>query len=126
LLAALLPPVAGCMMDNADVSPPVIAQAPQAGTVADGGTVTLAVKAEGAGRMAYQWQRDGVAIAGAREAQYTTGQLGAADHRAQYRVLVSNAGGVASSVPVVLHVVAAETQASTAMRQSAEASTTSR
>lgn len=113
-------------MDNADVSPPVIAQSPRTGSVADGSTVTLAVKAEGVGSLAYQWQRDGVPIAGAREAQYTTGQLGAADHRAQYRVLVSNAGGVASSLPVVLHVVAAGPQDARLARQAADGSTTSR
>lgn len=114
------------MMDSADVSPPVIAQSPRTGAVADGSTVTLAVKAEGAGSLAYQWQRDGVPIAGAREAQYTTGQLGAADQHVQYRVLVSNAGGVASSVPVVLHVVPAASQDARLAGQAGDGSTTSR
>lgn len=109
------------MMDNADVAPPVISQAPVAPAVTDGTTLTLAVKASGEGDLAYQWQRDGLPIAGASDAQYTTQRLSAADHRAQYRVLVTNAGGVASSVPVVLHVVAAGPQD----RQAAVASVTS-
>lgn len=98
------------MMDSVDVAPPVISQAPVAPAVADGTTLTLAVKASGAGQLAYQWQRDGVSIAGASDSHYTTSKLSASDHRTQYRVLVTNAGGVASSVPVVLHVVAAGPQ----------------
>ena len=111
MTTTMMMPLAGCRADEvsaaADVPPPQIAQAPRTAAVLHGASATFSVRAQGAGPLVYQWQRDGVPIAGAVTPHYTTAPVSAADHRAQYRVVVSNPGGMASTVPVVLQVVVA-------------------
>lgn len=87
-------------------APQIVAQ-PRSVSVVDGGTATFTVAAVGAAPLAYQWQRAGVNVPGATAAQLVVPAATLADHRAQYRVVVSNGNGTAISeraellVPVV-------------------------
>src|SRR3972149_199770 len=56
-------------------------------------------------RIGYQWLRDGLAIAGATEAVYTTPATSDADHGSAYAVEVSNSGGSELSDAAVLAVL---------------------
>ncbi len=76
---------------------PVVATQPLPVTVDDGATATFGVTASATAPLAYQWQRNGVALAGANGASYTTAALTLADTGAQYSVVVSNAGGSVTS-----------------------------
>ncbi len=87
-------------------SQPAIVLPPEAASVAAGQTASFSVGATGDGPLTYQWKRDGAEIAGANAASYTTPVLAATDDGATYTVSVSNAVGVATSDPVVLHVSA--------------------
>jgi hypothetical protein len=75
---------------------------PLAAVVNDGDTASFSVGAAGGNPLTYQWQKNGVAIAGAVSASYVTAVLTLADANAQYRVVVSNpAGSVTSAVATV-------------------------
>jgi len=81
--------------------PPVILQQPRSQTVIVGDTATLTVLAAGDPPLAYQWQRNGLALSGQTNAllvltnvQFT--QAGA------YAVVVSNPGGVVTSAVALL------------------------
>lgn len=91
----------------AAVSAPAITTAPVSSTVNAGGTVTLSVVASGDGVLSYQWKRDGVDIAGATAASYSTPVLAVGDSGRAYTVVVSNAGGQSTSTAAVLTVNAA-------------------
>ena len=92
--------IAGCGGGGSDTSaaknPPVISTQPANASVLTGATATFAVSATGTG-MGYQWQKNGVAIAGATSASYTTPPASSADNGAQYKVVVSNADGDVTS-----------------------------
>ena len=85
---------------------PSITTAPASQSAAPGSTATFNVVATGGGPLVYQWLRNGVAIAGANAASYTTPVLSAADNGAQFTVTVSNSDGTASvtSTPATLTV----------------------
>ena len=55
-----------------------------------GQTVQFAVTATGSPTLAYQWQKNGIAIPGAIFASYTTGVLTSADNGTRYAVTVTN------------------------------------
>ncbi len=83
---------------------PAITQHPANTTVNVGQAATFQVTATGGG-LAYQWQRNGVAIPGAPSAaSYTTGATVAGDNGATYRVRVSNAAGFVVSNEATLTV----------------------
>jgi alpha-tubulin suppressor-like RCC1 family protein len=84
--------------------PPTISSQPQTTTVNAGAVASFSVMANGSGALAYQWQRDGSAIAGATSASYTTPAATANDEGAVYTVLVSNAVGSNASAAATLHV----------------------
>lgn len=88
------------------VAPSIISQ-PATASVVAGQQASFSVSATGNAPLAYQWQRDGVAIAGANAATYTTPATTLADNSSSYTVVVSNAGGSATSDPAVLGVSAA-------------------
>ena len=77
--------------------PPAIGTQPQAVTVDDGTAAAFSVAVTGTAPLAYQWQKNGVAIAGATAAAYTTGELGLADDQGRYSVSISNAAGAVNS-----------------------------
>jgi hypothetical protein len=70
-------------------------------TGAAGQAVTFGVLASGAQPLSYQWQRDGLDIAGATSSTYTL-TASAADTGAQFRCRVFNASGEALSDPATL------------------------
>ena len=86
-----------------DQRPNIVTQ-PQPQTVPIGEPATFAVQAGGPGPLSYQWQRNGVDIAGATGATYTrTGST--ADDGALFRVVVTNGAGSVTSAAAQLTVV---------------------
>jgi hypothetical protein len=67
-------------------------------------SATLAVAATGGG-LSYQWLKDGVAIAGANQAQYVVADVYAAGAPGTYSVRVTNAAGTVTSGPATLGVL---------------------
>ena len=90
-------------------NPPVIAAQPAAAAAITGASATFSVSASGA-ELKYQWQKNGVAIAGATGSTYTTGAVTASDHGAAYNVVVSNADGSVASAPAALSLVRSNDQ----------------
>jgi glucose/arabinose dehydrogenase len=84
---------------------PSIAVQPQGVRVAVGSPATFRVEATGAAPLAYQWWRNGAAIAGATEATYTLAATTLADSGAAFSVEVSNAAGSVTSAAATLTVV---------------------
>ena len=83
---------------------PAIATAPASVAVTAGQTATFSATATGSAPLAYQWQRNGTAIAGATAASYTTPATTVADNGARFRVVVTNAGGSVTSAEATLGV----------------------
>lgn len=83
---------------------PAIGTAPAALAVTAGQTASFNVVATGTAPLTYQWQRDGVAISGATSATYAVASTTVADTGAQFRVVVSNAAGNATSAAAGLTV----------------------
>ncbi len=84
---------------------PVISTQPADQSSTLGQTATFSVVAVGPGPLTYQWQKGGAPIAGANLPFYTTPPLTKGDNGAQYTVVVSNAGGAATSTAAKLTVV---------------------
>jgi hypothetical protein len=84
--------------------PPYVITQPQPQTVPIGQPATFAVQAGGPGPLRFQWQRNGVDVAGATSATYTR-TAAAGDDNALFRVVVSNAGGSVTSAAAKLDVV---------------------
>jgi hypothetical protein len=80
----------------APVGPSITLQ-PANQTVNVGQTATFTVTATGTAPLTYQWQKNSIAIAGATSASYTTPATAAGDNGAQFRVVVSNSAGNATS-----------------------------
>lgn len=87
------------------MAPSIVTQ-PASVSVAIGQTATFSVAATGTPALSYQWRRNGVDIAGANAASYTTPTLALADSGARYTVQMSNAAGLATSAEAVLTVTA--------------------
>jgi glucose/arabinose dehydrogenase len=85
-------------------TPPSINQHPLNKTVAVGQTATFSVSASGTPPLSYQWQKNGVNIAGATSQTYTTAPASASDNGAQFRCVVSNDFGSATSNSATLAV----------------------
>jgi hypothetical protein len=77
---------------------------PSSVTVGVGQTATFTVVASGSGPFTYQWFENGVAIAGAVEASYTTSATQASQSGAVFTVVVSNSAGSVTSAPATLTV----------------------
>jgi glucose/arabinose dehydrogenase len=87
----------------ADQAPSISVQ-PLSQTTSTGRPVTFSVTASGTGPFSYQWQRNNVDIAGAQSRTYTIASVTAADNNAQFRVIVANAIGTATSNSATLTV----------------------
>ncbi len=85
---------------------PVIATQPVGQSAVVGGAASFAVVATGDAPLTYQWQKDGVAIAGATNATLNLSNVTTASAGA-YRVVVTNAGGSVTSVNAAFVVTAA-------------------
>ncbi len=72
---------------------PSITTHPANQTVPAGGTATFTVAASGSPPLSYQWQRNGVDIAGATSASYSLAGVTATDTNARFRVRVTNGAG---------------------------------
>src|SRR5712664_242465 len=77
--------------------PPTIVTPPANQTVTAGQTATFSVTASGTAPLSYQWQENGADISGATSASYTAPATTAQDNGAQFRVMVSNTAGSATS-----------------------------
>jgi glucose/arabinose dehydrogenase len=84
--------------------PPTIGQHPQSQTVAEGQPVTFNVSATGATPLRYQWQRNNADIPGANSDSYTIPSVALSDSGAQFRCIVTNAFGSATSNNATLNV----------------------
>ncbi len=84
--------------------PPLIVSQPQDQSAGSGGSVSFAVVAEGFGPFQYQWQQDGVDLAGATNATLFLNSVQVRD-AGNYRVRVSNPSGATWSETATLRVV---------------------
>ena len=84
--------------------PPSVTQQPANQAVMVGQTATFTVGASGAQTLHYQWQRNAVDIPGANAASYTTPPASLADNGAQFRCVVTNGFGTATSDSATLTV----------------------
>ncbi|HVU35560.1 MAG TPA: pectinesterase family protein [Opitutaceae bacterium] len=83
------------------INPPSITAQPAAISVNPGQAGTLTVVAAGTSPLAYQWKKDGTAIAGATSASYTIASAATAD-AGNYTVTITNTyGNVTSSAAAV-------------------------
>ena len=89
---------------NAAAVAPTITTQPANQTVTAGQTATFAVVAAGTAPLGYQWQKNGVNIAGATSASYTTATTTTADSGSTFRVVVSNSAGTVTSSAATLTV----------------------
>ena len=83
---------------------PVIVTHPQDRTVSVGQSATFTVSASGSAPLSYQWQRNGTNIAGATAASYTIINAQPGDSGAQFRAVVTNSVGSATSNAATLTV----------------------
>ena len=85
---------------------PTITTHPANQTVGVGQPATFTVAASGTAPLSYQWQRNGVDIAGATSSSYTLASAQTADSGARFRARVTNAAGSATSNEATLTVTA--------------------
>jgi hypothetical protein len=83
---------------------PTISTQPSNQTVTVGQSATFSVVANGTAPLSYQWQRGTTRIAGATTMSYTLNPTSASDNGAQFKVMVSNSAGSATSNPATLTV----------------------
>lgn len=86
---------------------PIITAQPASLTVNEGSNVSFAVAATGTAPLAYQWQKNGTAVAGATSAVFSISNARPSDAGA-YRVVVTNAAGRATSNDAMLTVLATQ------------------
>jgi glucose/arabinose dehydrogenase len=87
------------------VTAPAISTHPASITRAVGQTASFSVSASGTAPLTYQWQRNGVNIAGANSPNYSF-TVAAGDNGALFRAVVSNTAGSATSTAATLTVPA--------------------
>jgi hypothetical protein len=92
---------------NAAAVAPTITTAPLNQTVTAGQTASFTVVAGGTAPLSYQWQKNGVNIAGATAASYTTPVTTTADSGSTFRAVVTNTAGTVTSAAATLTVNAA-------------------
>ena len=95
---------AAALTVNASLVAPTIAAQPQSASVLAGQSASFSVTASGSAPLAYQWRRNGVPIAGATAASYTTPATVAGDSGAAFSVVVSNSAGSVTSSAAALTV----------------------
>ena len=84
---------------------PSISSQPASVTVPAGQSASFSVTASGTAPLQFQWQRNGVNIAGATASTYTLTTTTAADNGATFRAVVSNAAGSVTSNSATLTVL---------------------
>ena len=83
---------------------PSITTEPANQTVTAGQTATFSVVATGTPPLSYRWMKGGTTILGATSSSYTTPATTSADNGSQFKVVVSNIAGNATSNPATLTV----------------------
>jgi len=81
--------------------PPTIQEQPQSVAIKEGEAISFSVIASGEGKLSYQWQHNGEDLPGAQASSLVLSLTSALDS-GSYRVLVSNEGGVTTSVAATL------------------------
>src|SRR5436305_124170 len=94
---------------------PSITMQPANQTVTAGQTAMFSVAATGTAPLAYQWNKNNVAIGGANSSSYATPATTSSDNGRQFTVIVSNAAGSATSSAAMLTVSAAAVAPSVTM-----------
>src|SRR5258707_337675 len=89
---------------NAAPVAPTITTQPGSQTVTAGQTATFAVVAGGTAPLSYQWRKNGVNIAGATAASYTTPTATTSDSGSTFAVVVRNTVGTVTSSAATLTV----------------------
>jgi PQQ-like domain len=92
---------------STDPTAPTITTQPVNQVVSAGQSASFLVVATGSAPLSYQWQRNGVNVAGATTSSYTTPATTTADSGAKFDVVVRNSVGTVMSVIVSLTVNAA-------------------
>jgi outer membrane protein assembly factor BamB len=82
--------------DTSQTAMPAITAQPVGQSIAPGNQASFSVTATGPG-LSYQWQKNGVPIAGATSSSYTTPAAGDTDDGTSYTVTVTNAAGSVTS-----------------------------
>jgi len=110
-LSILLAACGGGGSDGGTPTPaaPVVTTQPTDATVLTGDTATFSASATGSD-LHYEWRRGGVAIPGATASSYTTPPATYRDNAACYAVVVSNAGGSATSATAQLRLKLSDNQ----------------
>jgi hypothetical protein len=90
-------------VNPAPVAPTITTQ-PANQTVTAGQTAKFTVAAAGTAPLNYQWQKNGVNIAGATATSYTTPATATADNGSTFAVVVTNTAGMVTSAPAMLTV----------------------
>ena len=90
--------------NGSSATAPTITSQPTNQTVTAGQSATFSVAASGTDPLSYQWQKGTTAIADATSASYTTAATTTSDNGTQYRVVVGNSMGNATSNSVTLSV----------------------
>src|SRR5207249_797392 len=90
-------------VNPAPVAPTITTQ-PVNQTVAAGQTASFTVAATGTAPLSYQWQKNGVNIAGATASSYTTPVTTTSDSGSTFAVVVSNTAGTVTSSAATLTV----------------------
>ncbi len=85
--------------------PPTLTLQPVSVSVTEGQSASFTVAAAGTAPLAYQWQRNGVDIAGATATTLTLAATVLADSGAAFRAVVSNAAGTVTSNAATLTVL---------------------
>ena len=104
---------------SVNLTPASITAQPVNQTVTLGQIATFAVAAGGSAPLNYQWRKNGVNIANAVSASYTTPPTAAADNGAKYDVVVSNPKATVTSAAATLTVSSATTTSPTITTQPA-------
>jgi glucose/arabinose dehydrogenase len=84
--------------------PPAVTSQPASSTVPVGASATFSVSASGSTPLTYQWQRNGSNISGATGSSYTLANAQLSDSGAQFRAVVTNGFGTATSNAATLTV----------------------
>jgi hypothetical protein len=105
--AGTITSAAATLTVNAAAVAPTITTQPANQTVTAGQTATFTVVAAGTAPLAYQWQKNGVNIAGATATSYTTPATATSDSGSTFAVVVSNTAGTVTSAAATLTVNAA-------------------
>jgi hypothetical protein len=92
-------------VDSTTSQAPQITTHPQGLTRSAGQSASFSVTASGAAPLTYQWERNTVAIPGATSPTYTIASVATSDNGAQFRCVVTNSFGSATSNTATLTVL---------------------